>query len=236
MQEMVKELQPRVVVVDPVTNLMTSSNQFEVKSMMVRLIDFLKMEHITALFTSLTGSDASEASTDVGISSLMDAWLLVRYLESNGERNRGLYILKSRGMNHSNQVREFCLTDHGVELMDVYLGPEGILAGSARVTHEAQARIDAENRELEMARKKHELDLKQKGFSNQIAALQANIAATQEELNQILHMEALRKEMTSKIQAEIAISRRADEPGDGDNKQPAGKKTKSSRHAGDTEK
>ena len=98
--------------------------------MLMRLIDFLKAQQITALFTSLThGGDALEQS-QAGISSLIDTWLLLRDIELGGERNRGMYVLKSRGMAHSNQIREFLLTDHGIELKDVYVGPEGVLTGS----------------------------------------------------------------------------------------------------------
>ncbi len=94
MQQLVQQYRPSIVVIDPITNLLTEDNRVEVKSMLTRLIDYLKMNSISAMFTSLTSGDAFEARTEVNISSLMDTWLLVRYLESNGERNRGLYILK----------------------------------------------------------------------------------------------------------------------------------------------
>lgn len=218
MQQLVGEFNPRLVVVDPINNLIASSSEAEVKSMIVRLIDFLKMKQVTALFASLTSGDSNEASTDINVSSLMDTWLLVRYLESNGERNRGIYVLKSRGMNHSNQIREFRVTDHGVELLDVYIGSEGFLAGSARVTHEAFAIIEAENRELEIARKKRELERKKKEVTSQIEALQSSIASTQEELDHIEHMEALRKQMAVNVDEAIAQSRRSDDVAEG-NKQ-----------------
>ncbi len=217
MQQMVTNFKPAIVIVDPITNLVNISNQIEVKSMIVRLIDFLKMNHITTMFTSLTSVEVNEASTDVAISSLMDAWLLVRYLETNGERNRGLYILKARGTNHSNQVREFRLTDHGVQLLDVYLGAEGILTGSARVTHEANMRIDAENRELEMARKRRELVIKQQEVESQIKMLRESITSTQEELDHLEHMETLRRQMAFSVETEIAQARRADDLPDGGN-------------------
>ena len=158
----------------------------------------------------------------MNISSLMDTWLLVRYLESNGERNRGLYILKSRGMNHSNQVREFCLTDHGFELLDVYLGEEGIMVGSARVTHEAQALIEAENHAMELTRKKHEIELKQQEITNQISLLQASINSLQDELNRIDRVEELRKSMEKHTQVRIALSRRAEDSGDEKSTGPEG--------------
>ncbi len=211
MQQLVHEFQPRIVVVDPITNLIIGNNPMEVKSMAVRLIDFLKMNDVTTLFTSLTSGETTEAATDVGISSLMDAWLLVRYLESNGERNRGLYVLKARGMNHSNQIREFILTSHGVELVDVYLGTGGILAGSARVAHAAQVKMDVYNQEMELARKKRDLERKQQEIANQIALLQASLAADQDELDRMLKLDELRQRMDLGLEAEIAQSRRANE-------------------------
>ena len=106
--------------------------------MLLRLVDFLKEEQITALLTTLTGGSDALEQTEVNISSLVDTWLLLRDIESGGERNRGLYILKARGIAHSNQIREFLLTSRGVELRDVYLGEAGLLTGSARVTQEAK--------------------------------------------------------------------------------------------------
>ncbi len=211
MQQLIREYTPQVVVVDPINNLISASNQIEVRSMIIRLIDFLKMSHITALFTSLTSGETSEASTDVGVSSLMDVWLLVRYLESNGERNRGLYILKARGINHSNQIREFRLTNHGVELLDVYLGAEGILAGTARISYEARQKIDEENRIMEYARKRRDLERKQMELASQIDILKASIASAQEELDSLQRREQARMEVVQSIQTEMAEARRADD-------------------------
>src|SRR6185369_5052085 len=132
----VQEFEPSVVIVDPLSNLATVGSTAEVMVTLLRLVDFLKSRGVTAMFTSLTASGDEENETHLGVSSLMDAWLSLRNLESNGERNRGLYVLKSRGMSHSNQIREFLLTDQGVQLLDVYTGPEGVLTGSARVSQE----------------------------------------------------------------------------------------------------
>ena len=133
LHRMIKQFKPRVFIMDPVTNFISEGNQLEVKAMLTRLIDFLKLNQITAMFTSLTsGANSTLEQTNIGISSLMDTWLLLRDTEINGERNRTLYVLKSRGMAHSNQIREFLLTSHGIELVDVYLGPEGVLTGTAR--------------------------------------------------------------------------------------------------------
>ena len=130
--KLVRQFEPRVVAVDPITSFLNAGSSAEAEGMLMRLIDFLKSQQITAVFTSLThGGDAIEA-TKSAVSSLIDTWLLVRDIESRGERNRGLYVLKSRGMAHSNQVREFLLTDHGVSLLDVEMGPEGVRVGSMR--------------------------------------------------------------------------------------------------------
>lgn len=120
MHSLIDERKPDAVVVDPVTNLMEVGDQGEVTAMLTRLIDFLKSRNVTALFTSLTRGGTNTESTDVGISSLMDTWLVINYLENSGERTRTLQVLKSRGTPHSNQVREFVLTDQGVQILDVY--------------------------------------------------------------------------------------------------------------------
>ena len=136
LHDLITRFQPRVVVVDPITTFVSSGNSVESEGMLLRLIDFLKAKQITAVFTSLTrGGDALEGS-QAAVSSLIDTWLLVRDIEENGERTRGLYVLKSRGMAHSNKVREFVLSDDGVELIDVVVGPGGVMTGSRRITHQ----------------------------------------------------------------------------------------------------
>ena len=132
--DLIEEFKPQVVVIDPVTNFFLVGPLFEVKSMVTRLIDMFKSRQITALFTSLTLGEAKTEPNELSISSQMDTWILLRNLESNGERNRGLYVSKSRGMQHSNQIREFVLTDQGVQLLNVYAGSSGMVTGSARVT------------------------------------------------------------------------------------------------------
>ena len=132
MHKHIEEYEPTVVVIDPITNFLAIGEPFETKSMLTRLIDFLKTKQITATFTSLTSAGSELEQSEVDISSLMDTWILVKNIETNGERNRGLYILKARGLAHSNQVRELVLTDHGIQLMEVYVGADGVLMGSAR--------------------------------------------------------------------------------------------------------
>src|ERR1043166_1336725 len=134
----VTAFKPAVVVVDPITNLLTVSTLGEVRSMLTRMVDFLKTRQITAIFTSLTAGGGTLEASEAGVSSLMDTWLLLRTIEAGGELNRAIHVLKSRGMDHSNQIREFVLTGHGLELLDVYLGPAGVLTGSARLTQEGR--------------------------------------------------------------------------------------------------
>lgn len=183
-QKAVEENRPSMVVIDPLTNLTSIASETEVKSMLVRLIDFLKMKGIISLFTSLTSGGSSEIDTEVGISSLMDTWLLLRNVEMNGERNRTLYVLKSRGMAHSNQVREFILTDHGIRLVDVEIAGGGVLLGSARVAQQARARTDAQRREAEIQRMRREMESKRKLIQGQIDSLQAEIASEEARLEQ----------------------------------------------------
>lgn len=167
---------PKVVVIDPITNFASVGTYSEVKSMVTRLIDTFKSRQVTAMFTSLTSADSSAELSEVGVSSLMDAWLLLRNLESNGERNRGLFVLKSRGMAHSNQIREFVLTTHGVQLLDVYVGPSGLLTGSARIAQAAKERADKLEREQLLQSTKLEVERKREQLEAQIARLRAEFS------------------------------------------------------------
>ncbi len=138
MHDDIMEFGPRLVVIDPISNLSLDEGANEVKPTLMRLIDILKRKGITAVFTSLVSADSTyNEQSEVGVSSLMDTWLLLRNVESNGERNRTIFVLKSRGMQHSNKVREFIMSDKGINLVDAYIGPEGVLVGSARIAHEA---------------------------------------------------------------------------------------------------
>ena len=134
MYRAIDRFRPDVVVLDPVSSLLSVAASGDVQATLTRLVDHLKVQGITALMTNLTHGKTEQERTDAEISSIVDTWLLLVTLESSGERNRGLYVLKSRGMGHSNQIREFLLTDHGVELVDVYAGAAGVLTGSARLT------------------------------------------------------------------------------------------------------
>jgi circadian clock protein KaiC len=189
MQKLVMEYQPAVVVIDPLTNLTAIASESEVKSMLVRLLDFLKMHQITSFFTSLSTNNALDISSEVGISSLMDTWILVRNIERDGERNRALYILKSRGMAHSAQVREFRLTNTGIELVDVSFGPDGVIIGSARAVQKAREEELAHQRELDMQEKRRELQRRRGALQSRITALQAEIEAAEEEFQHELAQE-----------------------------------------------
>ncbi len=209
MYKLVRDFKPKVVIIDPVTNLIAIGSDTEVKSMLSRLIDFLKANQITALFTNLSHGGSLE-QTEFGISSLMDTWLLLRDIEIGGERNRGLYILKSRGMAHSNQIREFLLTDKGIDLVDVYLGPAGVLTGSARMAQEAQEKAAELMRREEIERKKRELERKSATVEAQITALRSEFEAAQEEVNKLIQQEEMQEKALAGDRAEMMRLRKAD--------------------------
>jgi circadian clock protein KaiC len=211
------DFDPQIVVVDPITNFLAVGDDIETKSMLTRLIDFLKVRQITGMFTSLTSARGEIEDSEVGVSSLMDAWLLVKSIESNGERNRGLYILKARGIAHSNQVREFVLTDHGIELIDAYIGAEGVLMGSARSSQLAREKAADVDRKLTTAHKERELRRKQELYEAQLVALRGQYEAEREAILRELDEEKTRLAMASAQRSEIARLRRADNSGNNDN-------------------
>jgi circadian clock protein KaiC len=152
----------------------------------MRLIDFLKSKQITALLTSLTSDQNDIEQSELGISSLIDTWILLKMIEINGERNRGIYILKSRGMAHSNQIREFQLTNEGIQLLDVVQGAEGVLTGTARMAQEAKERAATLVRQQDIERKQRELERKRRALEVQIDALRAEFDAEEEEMSKII--------------------------------------------------
>jgi circadian clock protein KaiC len=170
---------PRLVVLDPISSLMNAGSSRDVKSMMVRLFDALKMEQITGLMTYLTSAGQME-QTEAGVSSLIDTWLEVRDIEIQGERTRALYVIKSRGMAHSNQVREFVLSHDGIRLLEVYQGPDGVLTGSARALQDSRLAAEQELREAEASRTERLLARKQAALRAQIAALEAEFQSDAE--------------------------------------------------------
>ena len=179
--KLVEQIKPDIVIVDPISNLMMG-NVHEVNSMLMRLIDFLKTRQITGFFTSLThGAQKDIEQTDVGISSLIDSWILVRHVELNGERNRCIYVLKSRGMAHSNQVREVVMSSEGIRLIPVYAGEGVVLPGSGRLSQEARERSEAMQREQASQERGRARERKRKAVEAQIAALRADLAADEVE-------------------------------------------------------
>jgi len=206
----IEEFEPTVVVVDPITNFLAIGDQIETKSMLTRLIDFLKIKQITGMFTSLTSAQSAIEDSEVEVSSLMDAWLLVKTIESNGERNRGLYILKARGIGHSNQIREFLLTEHGIELIDAYIGPEGVLMGSARSSQMAREKAQEVERQQIGARKQRELRRKQELFQAQVQALKGQYESERDAILEELDEEQTRLRAAADQRLEIARLRKAD--------------------------
>jgi circadian clock protein KaiC len=183
MHKMINDFKPHAVIVDPITDFVSLGSSLEVKSLLIRLIDFLKMNAITSIFTSLTSGTHTPEQSEATVSSLIDTWILLRVMETNGERNRGLYVLKSRGMSHSNQIREFMLTNRGIQIADIYLGPTGILTGSAKELQEARDREAQEALQQIAERKRKSLERKREALEAHIATLRAEFDAEQEELS-----------------------------------------------------
>lgn len=181
---LVEEFAPEVVVIDPITSLNSGQEVERVKAMLIRAVDLFKSHGITSLFTALTLGGEAPESTSVAVSSLVDVWWLLRNLENTGERTRAMYVCKARGTAHSNQVREFLLTNEGVRLVDVMLDADGeILTGSGRLMREKQqasedaaSRADANQRRATLERRRRSLDAK-------IAALRAEYEEEIDALN-----------------------------------------------------
>lgn len=209
----VETFQPRLVIVDPITSFLSSGTDAEASSMMIRLVDYLKSHQITALLTNLNHAGSALEQTNVSISSLIDTWLLLQDLELNGERNRGLYILKSRGMAHSNQIREFLLTEKGIQLTEVYLGPEGVLTGSARLSQEAKEKATAVVRRLAVEGKRETLARRQQALEAQIAVLQLQFQTDKEEMERDIASEQAYVVKLDQSRDEMARSRKADSNG-----------------------
>jgi circadian clock protein KaiC len=176
-------------------------------AMLTRLIDFLKNQGVTTLFTSLTEGGQTAEQSEVGVSSLMDTWLLLRHVETGAERNRLLFVLKSRGMAHSNQVREFVLTDNGIQLRDVYSGPGIVLTGSARLVQEAKDRAQSATERESITRRRRELEQEHALAQAQLQALQLKTAALGEELQTLEREQETRSTATTREQTELARAR-----------------------------
>jgi circadian clock protein KaiC len=205
--KLVNDFKPSVIILDPITNLGMVGSVSEVKNMLIRLIDFLQESGVTVMFTALAFNGTVTEQTDESISSLVDAWFLVRDIEFNGERNRGIYVMKSRGMKHSNQVREFVISDNGLDLVDVFLGPEGVLTGSAREAQQLMEQTGTVLRNHAVSRKDREIERKRMVLESKIAGLREDFESVQEELNKSYIEEELKKEVVEKNRQEIARNR-----------------------------
>jgi circadian clock protein KaiC len=209
MHKLINNFKPRIIIIDPISNLIATGALNEVKSMLVRLIDYIKMNQITALFTDLVNGDFREA-TNVGVSSLMDAWILLKTLEINGERNRGLYVLKARGMKHSNQIREFILTSRGVDLIDVYTGLEGVLSGTARAAQEARDEASGAAYRQEQERKRRDIERKKMMLEAETALLKSRYDSEMDELRKAIEQDSLREKVLVIERGKMADLRSAD--------------------------
>lgn len=180
----IERFAPEAVVVDPISAF--RGPEVEVHATLLRMVDLLKSRGITAVFTNLCGEDNKPSHGEYGLSSLMDTWISLRTVEANGERNRTLYVLKSRGMGHSNQVREFVLTAEGMRLIEVYTGPGGVLTGSARVAQVGRERAEALVRDREVARRRRQFEARRGAVERQVAELRATVEQEGEELAALL--------------------------------------------------
>jgi circadian clock protein KaiC len=209
MHRAVNELEPDVVVVDPITNLIMVGTRPDTQSMMIRLIDFLKMRGTTTFFTSLTSGGEAAETSEVNISSLIDTWLLLQVVRSGGERNRTLTIVKSRGMSHSNQATEYRLSDSGFELTDTYLGAGGVLTGSARLAKEAEDRAALTASAELIARTEQERQRRREALERRIVELREQFNVDDEKLARSIEEEARRRDRLASDRHAMGESRRA---------------------------
>ena len=206
--EAVETFDPNVVIVDPISAFRGDADQ--ITAMLARLVDYLKGRGISSLFTTLARRDEDVGAAGLGISSVIDTWISLRNVESNGERNRLLEVVKSRGMAHSNQVREFLITDSGVDLRDVYTGLDGIALGSARVGAEARERTERARREAELQRRRRAVEAKRAALEAQIAAMRADLDYEISEVDWAGREEEARSSGELDSRAAIEAARRAD--------------------------
>lgn len=210
MYKKINEFKPQLTVLDPISNLTAVGNFADVKLMITRLLDFLKLQNITALLLDLSDFNQTE-QTGIGISSLTDTWIALRDIEINGERNRGLYVLKSRGTAHSNQIREFVMTDCGIDLLDVYAGSEGVLTGSARYAQTEREKAQRLLDQQEIERKRREISRKHQQMEVAIAELKATFDAEKDELERSISQREVRLSVQQQNMEQLAIMRKADD-------------------------
>jgi circadian clock protein KaiC len=208
--KLIKEFRPTIAVIDPLTGLTNIGTVDEVKAMLMRMIDLLKSSYITTLCTSLTHGGQNLEQTEIAVTSLMDTWLLLRDIEYNGERTRGIYVLKSRGMAHSNQIREFLITSKGIDLADVYVGQGMVLTGAARKVQEMKDEAEAVVRMEELERVKRELERRRMIMEAKIKEIQAEYESTEEELLASLTEQQMKEKALAADRVAIANIRKAD--------------------------
>jgi circadian clock protein KaiC len=200
---------PTSVVVDPLSAFRGPPS--EVHATLLRMMDLLKARGITGFCTSLTADGTLTDGTDIGLSSLMDAWIRLMDIEANGERSRTLYVIKSRGMSHSNQVREYQITDRGVVLTDVYVGPDGVLTGTARLTQEARERAEERRRQEAIGRRRRDMARRREAIERQIAELRATIQIEEDETAMLIAEEDSHEEVLVRDSVALAARRGAAE-------------------------
>jgi circadian clock protein KaiC len=203
LSKLIRDFKPDAVIIDPISNLISIGSVNEVRAMLVRLIDLLKVNNITGLFTSLTQQNVSATNelTEESVSSLVDTWITLRDVEAVGERNRGLYILKSRGMGHSNAVKEFVISDDGITLLDTEIGPEGLLTGTAREAYRKTKSLQQVKKQNDIERRDREIERKKKILESNIENMRIEFESVLEELNK-LKMEE--KDLWSRAETEPA--------------------------------
>jgi circadian clock protein KaiC len=211
----IADFQPAVVIIDPITSLMVAGTDYETKGMITRLIDYLKAGLVTSLFTSPTHGGHALQQSEIAMSSLMDSWLLLQDLEGNGERNRVLYVIKARGMGHSNQVREFLISSRGIDLVDAYVGPSGVLTGSARLAQSAREAAEAKDTKQDAARLRRGFIQKREALGRQIAGLKAEQLSNTDEMLRIEKQLGDQTMLRSTERTELRLLRHADLPENG---------------------
>jgi circadian clock protein KaiC len=206
----IAEFRPQVVVVDPITSLVELGTASEGKAMVTRLVDYLKAQQITTLFTSLTEGGHTLVDNVAAVTAPMDAWLSLQDFEGNGERNRVFYVLKARGMAHSNQIREFLISDRGIDIVDAYIGVSGVLTGSARVAQSALEKAAVLAAQQEAAQLKREVERKRAAVERQISGLRADYETEAAELRRIADQVGTRTVLLGTERAASGLLRQAD--------------------------
>jgi circadian clock protein KaiC len=206
--KLVKQFKPSIVILDPITNLITVGDNNQVKSILIRLIDFLQQEQITVMFTALSLPSDSYGNQEEGVSSLVDVWIALQDIELNGERNRGIYALKSRGMKCSNQVREFVISDEGIEVVELVIGPDGVLVGSARKAYELEQQKEAISKKQAIARKNKEIERKKNILDSKIKKLTSQFEMDKEALDNKEMEDEIIDQLREKNRKEIVKGRK----------------------------